>query len=675
MHFHAAPHSFPTPRQLPAAISHFTDRAAHLARLDEWLDTADDRASPIEVIAGVGGVGKTSLITHWAHRVRERFSDGDLYVDLRGYHVERPVNPEDALEHVLRALDVPSERLPGGVDARAALWRSLVYRRRMLLLLDNASSAQQVRPLLPGTPTCRVVITSRSDLAGLATKNGAHRMPLDVMPPDRAADLLREVVGAERIDAEPAAVSSLIEYCGHLPLALRIAAERLANDDGARVADLVAELAEERERLDVLATPGDETATVRAVFSWSYRALDDPVARAYRLLGLTRGADIGLSAAAALIGAGEGRTRRLLAELTSVHLLAERDRRYQLHDLLRLHAAECAESDEDEEGRREAVRRLLTWYAHATAAAVHEIIPFFSQIPIDLPDPVGVVPDFADRAAALAWGDAERPNLVAAISQAARLGEHRAAWQLAVLIFGLMLVRKPHRDWVTTHEVGIDSARACGEVAAEAWLRTSAAIAERELLRFERALEHLETALVRWREDGTRWGIAWTLRDTGATYHAMGRSSEAIPVFRQALAMHLEDADTWGEATALAGLAKAHVRTGEVDLALTEARRALEIRREHDDRRNIGNALNDVAAVLIAAGEFDQAAEHAGQALRVLTEADYWNGCAVSHEILGDALAGRGQAEEAGAEWAAAARLYESLGDPRGDELRARLGG
>ncbi|GAA2986715.1 tetratricopeptide repeat protein [Actinokineospora diospyrosa] len=673
-HFHAvAPATFPVPRQLPPDVPGFINQEAHLSRLSAWLRPSAQRAPLVQVIAGVGGVGKTSLVTHWAHRVRDWFSDGDLFVDLHGYHPDRVVSAGAALSAMLRALNVSGDRIPTTVDAMSGLYRSLLHERRVLVFLDNASSVEQVRPLLPGSPSCRVVITSRSQLGGLVVRNGAHCMPLDVLSHEHATSLLRRVIG-DRAVAEPGAVDQLAGYCGYLPLALHIAAEQLVARPGARVSDLVAELTDERERLDVLATPGDESSAVRAVFALSYGALPAAAARAYRLLGFFAGQDIGLPAAAALLGLGAGQTRRVLAELTSVHLLTEKDnQRYQLHDLLRLHAAERAEIDEPADERSAALSRLMTWYAHATRAAVREIIPFFSQIPVELARTATPVPDFPDRAAALAWSDLELPNLTAGIRQAAALGDHEQVWRLAVLMFGILLVRRPHADWLATHEAGLVSARACGEIAAQAWLLTSVAIAERELRDPERALGHVEQALECWRADGTRWGVAWALRDTAATHHQLGRHAEAIAMFEQALAMHRADGDTWGEATALAGLTKAHVGNGELDTALAESRRALHIRREHEDSRNIGQALNDVGRVHLAMRDFQEAIECAEQGLDLLVATDYWHGQAISHELLGDALHGAGRREEALARWRMAADLYGSLGDPHANEVRARL--
>ncbi|NUT52148.1 MAG: tetratricopeptide repeat protein [Saccharothrix sp.] len=672
IHFHHSIEPLPVPRQLPPDIHHFTNRTDYLTLLDSWLEPKG-RSASVQVVAGTAGVGKTSLVTHWAHQVRDRFDDGDLFVDLHGYHPMGTISAEEALGTILHTLDVPGDRIPDGVDARAALYRSLLHNRRMLILLDDASSPDQVRPLLPGGSDCKVMVTSRNRLTGLVVQSGARSMSLDVLSPDRASELLRQLIGPRAAD-EPQAVDRLAEYCGYLPLALNIAAAQLLVSPSTPVSDLVHELSDERQRLDALVTPGDESTAMRPVFSLSYRSLAPRAARAYRLLGIFPGHDIESAAASALFGLGEGPTRRVLAELTSAHLLTETDhRRYRMHDLLRWHAAECAEADEPVDERRAAIRRMLIWYAHATRAAVQAVIPYFSQIPVVLPEAGAPVPVFPDRASALAWGDVERATLTAAVRQASEVGEHELAWQLPVLMFGLLLVRKPYADWVTTHDIGLESARLRGEIAAEAWLLTSLSIAEVGRHQPGRALEHLKIALDRWRQDGTRWGVAWAMRDTGAAYDRLGQHTKAIELLEQALAMHLEDGDTWGEATALSGLAKAHVETGDYERALAEAERALEIRREHNDERNTGKALNDLSAVHLAMGDFEQAASHAAQALETLTAVDYWHGQALSSELLGDALGKLGRPEEAAVRWRAAIDFYESLGDPRAAALRARL--
>ncbi|MBP2330432.1 tetratricopeptide (TPR) repeat protein [Kibdelosporangium banguiense] len=669
---HIAVAELPIPRQLPPDVGHFVDREKHIERLHVWLDTPHDRAAPAEVIAGAGGVGKTSLAAHWAHQVRDRFPDGDLYLDLRGYHVERSLSASEGLDYVLRALGVTGERLPVALDAKAALYRSMLHGRRILVLLDNAATTEQIRPLLPGSPTCRVVITSRSRLTGLMIKEGAHRMPLDTLPPDRAIELLEQVAG-DRVRDDPASTAKLAEYCGHLPLALRIAAERLVASPHLTVADLVEELAEERERLDALDSGDDEFTNVRAVFSWSYRALPADAARMFRLLGLVTGPDISGAAAAVLAGLPAVKARRVLDALVGAHLLqVNGPHRYRFHDLLRVYAAHCAENDESETDRQAALHRLFTWYAYSIEAAAQVITPHFSRIPISVAEPVAPAPDFPDRLTALHWCDSEQANLVAAVQQAADVGEHTLAWQMPVGLFAFCLVRRPLADWVTTHLVGLASVRHDGDRLAEVWLQNSIALAYRDLRQYDSALEYFQLALAGWRAEGVRWGEAWALRDIGGVYNLLGRNAEAIGTLNESLAIHLEEDDTWGEATALALLARANHSLGQFEQALPQLDRALEIRRDHGDQRNVGNALNDLSQLHDSLGQFDQAMAEAEEALDIHRAVEYWHGEATAHERLAAVLDHTGQAEAAAEHWRAAITLYDKLGDPRADDIRNR---
>jgi tetratricopeptide (TPR) repeat protein len=676
VHFHqAAGPELPVPRQLPPDVGHFVDREEHIARLHVWLDTSHDRAAPAEVIAGTGGVGKTTLAAHWAHQVRERFPDGDLYLDLRGYHVERSLSASEGLDRVLRALGVTAERLPVAVDAKAALYRSMLHGRRILVLLDNAATTEQIRPLLPGSPTCRVVVTSRSRLTGLMIKEGAHRMPLDTLPPERAIELLEQVAG-DRVRDDPASSAKLARYCDHLPLALRIAAERLVASPHLTVAELVEELAEERERLDALDSGEDEFTNVRAVFSWSYRALAPEAARIYRLLGLVNGPDISSAAAAVLAGITAPKARRLLDTLVGAHLLqANGPHRFRFHDLLRVYAAQCAENEETETDRQAALHRLFTWYAYSIEAAAQVITPHFSRIPISVPEPAAPAPDFPDRLTALHWCDSEQANLVAATRQAAEVGEHTLAWQMPVALFAFCLVRRPLTDWVATHLVGLASVRHDGDRLAEVWLQNSIALAYRELRQYDTALQYFQLALAGWRETGVRWGEAWALRDIGGVYNLLGRNAEAVTTLNESLAIHIEENDTWGEATALSLLARAHHSLDEFDQALPELHRALEIRRDHGDQRNVGNALNDLSLLHDSLGEFDQAVTYAEQALAIHRTVEYWTGEAIAHERLGTVLDHTGHAEAAAEHWRAAITLYDKLGDPRAEDIRNRSNG
>jgi tetratricopeptide (TPR) repeat protein len=673
VHIHHGAPPLPVPRQLPPDIVYFTDREAYLAQLHAWLDTPYEYAAPPEVIAGIGGVGKTSLAAHWAHRVRDRFPDGDLYVDLRGYHLERAVTAEEALDQLLRGLGISAERIPVGVDAKAALYRSLLHNRTMLVILDNAATVDQIRPLLPGSPGCRVLVTSRSQLTGLTAREGAHRIPLDVMPPERAIELLTHIVGPERVQDDPDASAELVRYCGYLPLALRIAAEHLVTSPYFSVADIVAQLAQAHERLDTLATDDDFT-TVRSVFSWSYRALPPDVARAFRLLGLPTGPDISARAAAVLIGVTDAKARQLLTKLVDAHLLQRNESgRYRFHDLLRVYAAECAEADEPEAERRAAVHRLLIWYARAVDATSEAIAPHLNRVPANLPESGDAPPEFPDRLTALRWCDEEYPNIVAAAGQAAEMGEHSLVWQLPVVLFAYLLVRRPFTDWIAMHDAGIAAAESTGNPAAKVWLQTSIALPQREAQEYDLALENLRSAMVGWRRMRQPWGEAWALRDIGRIYHLLDRVPEAVDAIESALAIHIAEGDTWGEAVARTMLALAHHSLGHADEALADLHRAIEIFRSHGDQRNVAGNMCNLGMVHSSVGQTEQAREYLEQALAINRAGDLWHGEAVAHEQLGVILRQSGQTESGDEHLRAAVLLYDSLGDPRADEVRALL--
>ena len=374
----------PVPAQLPPPVAAFAGRDAELARLDEIGDGQADEASAvtIAVITGTAGVGKTALAVNWAHRVAARFPGGQLYVDLRGFDPAGPaLDPGQALRGFFEALAVPPERIPDGLDDQVALYRSLLAGQRVLVLLDNARDAAQVRPLLPGSPGCLAVVTSRNHLTGLIAGHGAHPLGLDLLTPEGARELLARRVGAGRAGREPDAVDEIIAGCARLPLALTIAAARAATSPGFPLAVFAADLREAGHALDPF--DGDDAATdIRAVFSWSYRALSPDTARMFRLLGLHPGPDMTVAAAASLAGIAPDRARALLAELTRGHLLSEhRPGRYAFHDLLRAYATEQAQDCDDDDGRRAAVGRLLDHWLHTACAAAALLDPFFAPEP------------------------------------------------------------------------------------------------------------------------------------------------------------------------------------------------------------------------------------------------------------------------------------------------------
>lgn len=378
----------PIPAQLPADVPAFIGREAELSRLSDLArlpgplqpsgllqpsgpvrsagparqmapaGAAGSTTMAVVTVSGTAGVGKSALAVRWAHLAREGFPDGQLYVNLRGYDPQQPVSAADALAGFLAALGVAARDVPPEVDERSACYRTEISGRRMLVVLDNASSVEHVRPLLPGTPSCVVVVTSRDSLAGLVALHGAHRLDLDLLPAADAAALLRTLIGA-RVEDEPEAAAVLAGQCARLPLALRIAAELATARPASPLAELVTELADQRRRLDLLAAGGDPRAAVRAVFSWSYRRLPADAARAFRLLGLHPGPDLDPHAAAALTGERLDGARRLLGLLAHAHLIGPaRAGRYGMHDLLRAYAMDLAHAEDSETERDQALSRL-----------------------------------------------------------------------------------------------------------------------------------------------------------------------------------------------------------------------------------------------------------------------------------------------------------------------------
>ncbi|HEV2377305.1 MAG TPA: NB-ARC domain-containing protein [Streptosporangiaceae bacterium] len=441
------------PRLLPTPATGFTGRGAELSVLDRHLDT--EAAAPVllSAISGMGGVGKTALAVHWGHLARHRFPDGDLYIDLCGYHPSRlPVPPLEALGVLLPALGVPAGQLPVSGEERVAAFRTLMTGRRMLLVLDNARTAEQVRPLLPASPTCVVLITSRSRLPSLVAREGVQRVVVDVLTPAEARRLLRQVIGPERADAEPGAVAALAEVCGYHPLALRIAAERVTAGQQGTIAAGLARLTDQFHRLDALATGDDETTAIRAVFSWSYDALGTAHQQLFRMMGLHEGADITVPAAAALAGCPVGRCASLMADLVGAHLVTEHSQdRFRLHDLLALFARDRALAEEPEAGRSQALARLGSWYLHSACAARVALSPHLP--PMQPPPPATAVPPqaFTSHADALSWCEAERVNLVAMSVTAASHHDEPVAWQLPTALYAYFDLRKHYSDWITTH--------------------------------------------------------------------------------------------------------------------------------------------------------------------------------------------------------------------------------
>jgi tetratricopeptide (TPR) repeat protein len=675
--FPARPLVASVPRQLPVDVAHFTGRAAELATLDA-LFAQDDAAQPaamvIAVVAGTAGVGKTALVVHWAHRVRNRFPEGQLFVNLRGYDPGSPVAPEQALEEFLRALNVPAERIPAGLGERAALYRSLLDGRHVLIVLDNANAAEQVRPLLPGSPTCRVVVTSRSRLSGLIAHDGASRVTVDLLPPAEAIALLGDVIGTARVAAETDATAELASRCAYLPLALRIAAERAATHPHVSLAGLASELAVVHDRLDLLATADeeDEATAVRAVFSWSYHALSPDAARAFRLLGLHTGPDISVSAAAALTDTTSAQARRLLETLVGTHLIEETGRdRYRLHDLLRFYAAECARAEETDHDCDAAVRRVLTWYLHTGDAADRVLDPHRRRILLDRLEVICSPLEFTTYSQALDWCEAERANLVAAIRHAAEAGEHVIACKFPLALLGFFNLRKHWADLIDTHGISLAAAQRLHDRRGEAWSWGGLGLAYLDLRQYKEALDCYQHALHICQEIDDPWGEAIALLALGRAYLCLGQYEEALGYSQHALRICQVIDDPWGQTRALLNLGTIHRKLHRFEDALGYFQRTLDVVRPIRHESGEAMALHNLGDTYRDLQRFEDALEYFQRACATYRQiGDRW-GEAQTLRNIGDTLQKLDRMAAAAGYWRQALSIFEDL-DDSGSAVKVR---
>jgi tetratricopeptide (TPR) repeat protein len=622
---------------------------------------------------GAAGVGKTALAVHWAHRIAGRFGDGQLYASLGG-HATSPTAPLEVLGRFLRALGVPADRVPGDLEEAAALYRSLLDGRQVLVVLDNAAASGQVRPLLPAARGCAVIVTSRSWLAGLTARDGAARFALAPLAPEEALALLRDIIGPGRADAEPQAVADIAARCACLPLALRIAAERATARPHYTLASLAAQLADAHGRLDVLAVGDDPDTAVGAAFSWSYRALPPAAARMFRLLGLHPGPDIGIPAAAALTATTRPGAQRLIETLAGTHLLEEPvPGRYVFHDLLRIYAAEVARTDESGSARADALRRLLTWYLHTAEAACLRIEP---RQPIQLDPPPSYCEPlaFSSYEQSLAWCDAEHPNLVAAVGLAAGTGHDDIGWRLPVALWPFLAHRRYWADFAGSMSVAVACADRVGDRSARAWALDGLGHACVGIQRLDQAVSCFQQALTAWRGIGDRIREGGVLNNLGCTYQELGRPEDGARCFEQALAIARETSDLYGEGIALGNLGEAHHHRGRPAEAVDCYARSLAIARETGDRYGEGLTLHNLAAAYKALGQHGQAVESYRAARVVRDRADDRPGEGETLSDLGDLLHHLGRPSAARESWREALTIFEELGDPRARELSARIG-
>ncbi|WP_170141009.1 AfsR/SARP family transcriptional regulator [Allonocardiopsis opalescens] len=669
------------PRQLPPAVTDFVGRSRELDLLTRRLDDAGGHGGAVVItsIGGIAGVGKTALALWWAHRIGHRFPDGHLYVDLRGYGPDDPMHPTAVLTQFLDALGVSAQDMPMDEQSKIGLYRSLLAGRKMLVMLDNAKAAEQIRPLLPGSPGCLVVVTSRSDLPSLVAGNGARPITLTCLSQTEAINLLRLIIGPSRVDRELDLAATLVCLCSCLPLALRIVAQRTAFRPELSLAQIVDELTAEQDRLDGLATPdGDPTTDVRLAFSWSYQALSAEAARLFRLLGLHSGPDISVTAGAALGGISPSRAHRLMEHLASAHLLERSGTdRYHFHDLLRSFARECADAEETSDDRETAVRHLVEWYLHTAHATCNLLIPIIPTVDLDAPSQPCPAMRFETPSRAMEWCETERANLVAAVQQAATQGEHRIAWQLPAALTGYFNVRKPWDDWIATCRTGLASAEHVNDEHGRSWLLTNLGIAYCGLGRYREAQEHLEGAFRLCRTTGNRWGESIVLNVLGDTFRDRDLLEAAVDCYERARDICNTIEEPWGKvgaALAVHNLAHTYQRLGRYEDALARHQQTLQLADDLNDFSwGRAQSVHHLADTHRAAGQLADAIDCYAQALIVRRRNGDRHGEAATLSCLGTAQLEAGDPQAARDSWGEALIIFTELQDPRRDGVRAKL--
>jgi DNA-binding SARP family transcriptional activator/tetratricopeptide (TPR) repeat protein len=674
------------PAQVPPDIAGFAGRTSELRHLYAMIPaspelsppSAEAPASPaVAVITGTAGVGKTALAIRFARQSAGHFPDGQLYVNLRGFDQSgNPANAGTVLRGFFEALSVPAHQVPPDVEGKTALFRSLLNGKRMLLLLDNARSTEQVRPLLPGSPGCIVVITSRSQLTGLVAAEGARLLQLDVLSGTEARELLAGRLGEERVAAEPAAAGELILRSSALPLALSVTCARAATRPGLALADLASELRDARSRLDVLQTD-DVTTDLRAVFSWSYNRLSDSAKRMFRLLSVHPSPDVSAPAAASLAGIPLWEARATLAELTSASLLTEESSgRFTCHDLLRAYAAERAAASDDSQvgGDRDKARlRLIDHYARTAYSGALRLFPGISQTELP-PEVPGVVPlDFGTYDEALTWFTAEHHALHTVITLAAEQRYDDYCWKLA-WHWSLHLKRKTLlHEAIVVLRTGLNAAKRLGDPDSLGRVHYELGHAYARLGKATEANQHLARALEMYTKLGDRISIAQVHQGLVVLYERQGVFDRALPHAQEALRLRRSFGDRAVVAYSENALGWVHANLGHHQEALVHCKRALGMHNESGNRSGTADALDSIAFAYAGLGEFREAMTYYGQAITMYRDYGDPDGESGSLMRLGDAQVAAGRFADARQSWQHALSLLTQVPGKDSRQVTGRL--
>jgi DNA-binding SARP family transcriptional activator len=662
------------PRQLPAPIRYFTGRAAELKTLDSLLAEAMAPGVAVAAISGTAGVGKTSLAVHWAHSVAHLFPDGQLYVNLRGFHPSgRPVAPREAIFWFLIALGLPPERIPADFEARVGLYRSSLAGKRVLMVLDNARDASQARSLLPGAPGSVVIVTSRNQVPGLVATNSACPIVLDVLTKDETYELLAKQLGRERAASDPRAAAEVAALCARLPLALSLATAHAVTNPSLPLAHLAAQLGNAQRRLDTL-DAGEPTMNMRTVFACSYRNLTEPAARLFRLLGLHPGPDVSVPAAASLAGIPVDQARAALVELTGVNLLTEHaPARYSFHDLLRMYAAERARSTDGTGERRAAIHRILDHYLHtAYTATLKWDRPVLDPPTLDPPQP-GVTPEEPISSQALAWFRAEHQVLPALIDLAAENTFDTHIWPLAWAL-SRFLERQGHwQAWAAMQRSALAAATRLADQSAQAGAYLHLGRASTRLGQGTDAYRYCRRALDLYRQSGDRAGQALTHLNLCLIQANEGRLSTALRHATQALRLYEALGHLNGQANAHNDIGSLQASLGDHQQALTSSELALTLGRESSDYFCEACAWDSLGYAHYNLGNHQQAITCYQRALELFRNlGDRFNeNVVLTH--LGETQHALGDAKGARKAWLGALAILDELRHPGADEMRTRI--
>jgi tetratricopeptide (TPR) repeat protein len=676
--------SAPVPRQLPTAVAHFAGRAAELAELDQQLAVLDNDDSNqagtvvITAIGGTAGVGKTALALHWAHRVAAKFPDGQLYANLRGFDTASPpADAADILRSFLDALGVHPAHHPETLEALAANYRGLVAGRRILILLDNASDVAQVRPLLPASPRCLVIITSRRELTALAASEGARLISLDVLTGAEASELLTARLGPDRVSREPRAVRDLAQLCARLPLALSVVVARAAAQPRLSLTGLADQLTELAGRLDAL-DAGDPTANVRTVISLSYQHLSEPAALMFRLLGLHPGPDITAPAAASLAAVTPGQARTALRELARASLITEHvPGRYAFHDLLRSYAYEQADGTIPHSERHVAILRSLDHYLQSAHAARGLLYPGHDTIKLEAPLPGVRAEYFTAKQAALAWLDAEYEVLLKEIGVSVRENVDDYAWRFPVVLWTYYYVCGHWHDGVATQRVAVEAARRRGERNGFARAMRGLGGALAQLGEYAEAQDLLRRAGELFREIGDGVGLARTHVVMSQVHDYQGQYAESLRVADEALRIAdgaPEDPDMrLVRAAALNNSAWCRIPFGELEPARDRCLEAISLCRSLGYTPGEAGTWDTLGYVYQHLGDHAEAVHCFRTALQLgeasgnrLLLANTLGHLAETHALAGDLGAAR-------AAWQRALEVYDDLRHRDGAKVRAKI--